>query len=210
MKKRPPTKLEPITSKGDKNEEANNSSTDNTVEIEQTIDNLVVTAIGKDRPGIVHELSKIVLEHKGNVVDSRMTVLGGEFAILLLVSGKWDTIARLEALLPKLEHKLELTIQTKRTSDRPIKLEHLPYHVEVVSIDHPGIVYEVADFFSSRQINVEEMNTSSHHAPHTGTPMFVLNIVLGIPKEESITQLRENFLDFCDSQNLDGMLEPIK
>jgi glycine cleavage system transcriptional repressor len=109
-----------------------------------------------------------------------------------------------------LEPKLELTIQTKRTSDRPIKLEHLPYHVEVVSIDHPGIVYEVADFFSSRQINVEEMNTSSHHAPHTGTPMFVLNMVLGIPKEESITQLRENFLDFCDEQNLDGMLEPIK
>ncbi|MBC8520219.1 MAG: glycine cleavage system protein R [Gammaproteobacteria bacterium] len=177
----------------------------------QTVtDNLVITAIGKDRPGIINELSRIVLEQKGNVVDSRMTVLGGEFAILLLVSGKWDTIARLEATLPKFQEKLELTILTKRTSDRPIKHEHLPYHVEVISIDHPGIVYKVADFFSSRQINVEEMNTSSHHAPHTGTPMFVLNMVLGVPRKESITQLRENFLDFCDSQNLDGMLEPIK
>ena len=75
----------------------------------QTVtDNLVITAIGKDRPGIINELSRIVLEQKGNVVDSRMTVLGGEFAILLLVSGKWDTIARLEATLPKFQEKLEL------------------------------------------------------------------------------------------------------
>ncbi len=173
-------------------------------------DNLVITAIGKDRPGIINNLSRVVLEQKGNVVDSRMTVLGGEFAILLLVSGSWDTIARLEAALPKHQERLDLTILTKRTSDRAIKQDHLPYHVEVISIDHPGIVYKVADFFSSRQINVEEMNTSSHHAPHTGTPMFVLNMVLGIPRKQSITQLRESFLDFCDSQNLDGLLEPIK
>ena len=173
-------------------------------------DNLVITAIGEDRPGIINELSKIVLEQKGNILDSRMTVLGGEFAILLLVSGKWDTIARLETSLPKYQEKLELTILTKRTSDRPVKMQYLPYHVEVISIDHPGIVHKVADFFSSRQINVEEMNTSSHHAPHTGTPMFVLNMVLGVPQKQSITQLRENFLDFCDAQSLDGLLEPMK
>jgi len=173
-------------------------------------DNLVITAVGQDRPGIINELSKLVLEQKGNILDSRMTVLGGEFAILLLASGKWDTITRLETTLPKFQDKLNLTILTKRTTDRPIKQEHLPYHVEVISIDHPGIVYKVADFFSARQINVEEMNTSSHHAPHTGTPMFVLNMVLGVPRKESITQLRENFLDFCDAQNLDGLMEPIK
>ncbi len=173
-------------------------------------DNLVVTAIGADRPGIINDLSRVVLEQKGNILDSRMTVLGGEFAVLLLVSGKWDTIARLEANLPKLQDKLALTVQTKRTSDRPVKVEYLPYHVEVISIDHPGIVHQVADFFSSRKINVEEMSTNSHPAPHTGTPMFILNMVLGVPQHHSITQLRENFLDFCDSNSLDGLLEPIK
>ena len=175
-----------------------------------TTDNLVITAIGEDRPGIINALSKMVLEQKGNILDSRMTVLGGEFAILLLVSGKWDTIARLETTLPKYQDKLELTILTKRTTKRAAKVQYLPYHVEVISIDHPGIVHQVADFFSSRQINVEEMNTSSQHAPHTGTPMFVLNMVLGVPQKESSTQLRESFLDFCDEQSLDGLLEPIK
>ncbi len=175
-----------------------------------THDHLVITAIGKDRPGIVNELSRIVLEHKGNVVDSRMTVLGGEFAILLLVSGKWDTITRLESALPKMQDKLQLTLLTKRTSDRPTKENHLPYQVEVISIDQPGIVYEVADFFSARKINIEEMNTSNSHAPHTGTPMFVLSMVIGVPNDVSITQLRENFLDFCDMKNLDGILEPVK
>ncbi len=173
-------------------------------------DNLVITAIGEDRPGIINSLSRIVLEQKGNILDSRMTVLGGEFAILLLVSGKWDTIARLETTLPKHQERLNLTILTKRTYDRPVKSEYLPYHAEVISIDHPGIVHQVADFFSSRQINVEEMNSNSHPAPHTGTPMFVLNMVLGVPRKESITQLRESFLDFCDANSLDGLLEPIK
>lgn len=175
-----------------------------------TTDNLVITALGEDRPGIINELSRLVLEQKGNILDSRMTVLGGEFAILLLVSGTWDTIARLESTLPKAQEKLELTILTKRTAERSKKNQYLPYHVEVISIDHPGIVHKVADFFSSRKINVEEMNTSSHHAPHTGTPMFVLNMVLGVPQKQSITQLREQFLDFCDAESLDGLLEPIK
>ncbi|MGA1562144.1 MAG: glycine cleavage system protein R [Gammaproteobacteria bacterium] len=173
-------------------------------------DNLVITAVGQDRPGIVHQLTRIVLDYNGNVLDSRMTVLGGEFAILLLVSGSWDTIARLESALPKQTEKLGLTLLTRRTAARKVAENVLPYHVEVISIDHPGIVHHVADFFSSRNINVEELSTSSSPAPHTGSPMFMLNMVVGVPASQSITQLRDQFLDFCDRNGLDGMLEPVK
>ncbi|MCK5262904.1 MAG: glycine cleavage system protein R, partial [Gammaproteobacteria bacterium] len=48
---------------------------------------LVITALGADRPGIVDELSNTLLTHQLNIEDSRMSVLGGEFAILLLVTG---------------------------------------------------------------------------------------------------------------------------
>ena len=48
---------------------------------------LVITALGKDRPGIVDELSSTLFTHQLNIEDSRMSVLGGEFAIQLLVSG---------------------------------------------------------------------------------------------------------------------------
>ena len=46
---------------------------------------LVISALGRDRSGIVDELSKTILDHDCNLADSRMTVLGGEFAILLLI-----------------------------------------------------------------------------------------------------------------------------
>ncbi|HDO34642.1 MAG TPA: glycine cleavage system protein R, partial [Chromatiales bacterium] len=55
---------------------------------------LVVSALGQDRPGIVNELSLAILNCGCNIEDSRMTVLGGEFAVILLVSGNWSTIAK--------------------------------------------------------------------------------------------------------------------
>jgi len=57
---------------------------------------IVISALGSDRPGIVESLSRAVLEHNGNILDSRMTVLGGEFAVLMLVSGSDATLDQLE------------------------------------------------------------------------------------------------------------------
>jgi len=54
--------------------------------------NLVISALGNDKPGIVNELSKTILDQGGNISESRMTVLGGEFAMMLLVTGSEDCI----------------------------------------------------------------------------------------------------------------------
>ena len=79
---------------------------------------LVLSVLGSDRTGIVRELSKSILDAGCNVEDSRMTVLGGEFALIMLVSGSWNAVAKLESLLPKLEQKLTLTITGKATEAR--------------------------------------------------------------------------------------------
>ncbi|MGD8742403.1 MAG: glycine cleavage system protein R [Granulosicoccaceae bacterium] len=171
---------------------------------------LVISAIGADRPGIVNTLSMTVLDNGCNIVDSRMTVLGGEFAILLMVAGSWDTISRLEQALPKVAESLNLTLISKRTKARSLPEKMLPYLVEVVSMDHPGIVYNVAEFFSSRNINIEDLSTGSYAAAHTGTPMFSMNMTISIPAEQSIAELREQFMQFCDELNLDAVMEPVK
>ena len=54
---------------------------------------LVLTALGPDRPGIVDTISKYIFKHNGNIEDSRMTVLGSEFAMIMLISGSMDTIS---------------------------------------------------------------------------------------------------------------------
>lgn len=176
-----------------------------------SVDNyLVISAIGADKPGIVNTLSMAVLDNNCNIVDSRMTVLGGEFAVILMVSGNWDAIARLEQSLTKSSEKLGLTIISKRTEAKDTTAKLLPYMVEVVAMDHPGIVYNVAEFFSSRNINIEDLSTGSYAAAHTGTLMFSINMTISVPADQHIGQLREQFGEFCDELNLDAVLEPAK
>ena len=172
---------------------------------------LVISALGKDRPGIVDQLSKAILDEGCNIADSRMTVLGGEFAVVLLVEGNWNTLTRLEDGVERLEKQLDMTIIAKRTEQRRKSAGTLlPYGVEVVALDHPGIVHHLANFFSRREINIEDMVTTSYAAAHTGTQMFSVQMTVGIPANAHIATLREEFMEFCDSMNLDAVLEPLK
>jgi glycine cleavage system transcriptional repressor len=171
---------------------------------------LVISAVGPDKPGLVNDLSEAILECGCNIEDSRMAVLGGEFAIILLIAGSWNTVAKLESVVPGLQERLGMTITAKRTEFRQPSSNLLPYAADVVAIDHPGIVYNLAHFFSSKKINIEELSTASYRAAHTGTPMFSVHMEIGVPGDIHIADLREAFMDFCDELNLDGVLEPVK
>jgi len=171
---------------------------------------LVLSALGEDHPGIVDQLSKAIFDLDCNINDSRMTVLGGEFAIILMIEGNWNNLAKLESNCAALEHQLGLKIMAKQTRGRKQESDLLPYEVEVVALDHPGIVHHLASFFSRRKINIEDMATSSYAAAHTGTPMFSVHMVVSIPANIHIATLREEFMEFCDEMNLDAVLEPIK
>ncbi len=171
---------------------------------------LVISALGRDRPGIIDRLTRAILDAECNILDTRMAVLSGEFAILMEVEAQWDRLARLEAQLPELQKSLGLTIITERTAPPEAPGQLLPYGVDVVALDQPGIVHHLAAFFSERNINIEDMTTSSYAAAHTGTPMFAVRMTVGIPANTPISALREEFMDFCDAMNIDAVLEPVK
>lgn len=171
---------------------------------------LVISALGQDHPGIVDKLSRSVLDNDCSIADSRMTVLGTAFAMLMLVEGPWDKVARLGDQLKDLQKTLGLTITIQRTEPRTPSRNLLPYGVDVVSLDQPGIVHSLASFFSERDINIEDMSTTCYTAIPTGAPMYSVHISVGIPGNLHIAALREDFMDFCDAMNLDAVLEPIK
>ncbi|NIR28048.1 MAG: glycine cleavage system protein R [Gammaproteobacteria bacterium] len=171
---------------------------------------LVISALGRDRPGLVEHLSQAVLDCRCRIKDSRMVVLGNQFAAVMLVAGNWSAVAKLETILTRLEENLSLSIHSQRTETRPGASHLIPYGVEVVSADSPRIVHDVASFFSRRDINIEDVYTTTYPAPHTGTAMFSLHMTVGIPADTSIAALRGEFMDFCDELNLDAMLAPVK
>lgn len=168
---------------------------------------LVISALGNDQPGIVNELSKAILEQGGNISESKMTILGGEFAMMLLTTGSQECIDNIISKLEKTGETLNLTLIAKETQAQESNNKRLPYQVSVVSMDHPGIVHHISDFLSSRNLNIEEIETKTYPAAHTGTPMFSLDMTVSIPAESSVRSLRDEFITFCDDLNLDATLE---
>ena len=168
----------------------------------------VLTTIGRDRPGLVNDLAKLAHDLKLSIEDSRMTVLGGEFAVLMSVSGGGLALSRLEEKLAQLAEANGLAYLFRRTSDREGVEGCLPYTVSVTAMDHPGIVYAVASFFSSRSINIHNLDTVTERAPHTGTPLFSMVMEIEVPPTVRIAELRDAFFYFCDDRDLDAEFRP--
>ena len=162
---------------------------------------LAITAIGADRPGIVNELTEVLLKSDLNIEDSRMSVLGGEFAIILLVTGSSDSINKLNK--EQLEQSLNLSLLIKPTSQTSSADNHIRYHIQVEGMDNPGIVHTLARYLSQQHINIVNMQTDSGHAAHTGSPMFNVYMLVDIPADKNIDQIKDEFSKECDALNMD-------
>ena len=171
---------------------------------------LAVSAIGPDRTGLVHEFTRTIADCGGSISESRMLALGADFGLQLLVAGNWHAIAKLEAELARLAETAGLVVQLWRTEPRPRREDHVPYSIDVVCVDQPGVVSGLAGFFASRSIDVSEVATRSYFAAQTGAAMSSVQMSINVPTRIHVSQLREDFMDYCDSLNLDAILEPVK
>jgi glycine cleavage system transcriptional repressor len=171
---------------------------------------IALSAIGSDRTGMVHDLTRVIADCGGNIVESRMSALGSEFVMGLLISGNWHSLAKIETEIKKLGDGGEISVLARRTEQRAVRADMLPYSVDIVCLDQSGIVSSVSGFFSSRGVDIAELDTRSYAAAHTGAPMFSLRLVINVPSRIHLGVLREEFMDFCDHLNLDAILEPVK
>jgi glycine cleavage system transcriptional repressor len=159
---------------------------------------------------MVHDLTRVIADCGGNIVESRMSALGSEFVMGLLISGNWHSLAEIETEIKKLGDGGEISVLARRTEQRAVRADMLPYSVDIVCLDQSGIVSSVSGFFSSRGVDIAELDTRSYAAAHTGAPMFSLRLVINVPSRIHLGVLREEFMDFCDHLNLDAILEPVK
>ncbi len=171
---------------------------------------LLISAIGSQDGRLLPLLTRRVTDSGCNMLESRCAALGAEFVISALAAGPWDAIAKLEGALARLQRDESVEIHVKRTSARPMSSNLLPYLVEVVSADRPGILHQLSDFFARRAIQIEHLASSRYSASLTGAEMFSANLTIGIPSDTHIASLRDEFLEFCDTMNLDAILDPVK
>ncbi|MCS6947062.1 MAG: hypothetical protein NZM12_05555 [Steroidobacteraceae bacterium] len=171
---------------------------------------LAVSVIGSDRTGMVHELTRAISDCGGSISESRMAALGGEFAMMMLVSGNWHSLAKLETELTRVAEQQGLALHLRRTEPKSPRSDYLPYSIDAVCLDQTGIVAALSGFCAARGIDIADVVTRTYPAAHTGAQMFAVQMVINVPAKLHLSQLREEFLDFCDSLNLDAILEPVK
>jgi len=169
---------------------------------------LAITAIGEDRPGIVNELTEFLHNANLNIEDSRMSILGGEFAIILLVSGDTAAIESVTLQKESLERSLNLNLLIKKTTSKAHSGQQISYNINVEGMDNPGIVHKLTRYLSQHSINIVNMQTSSSHAAHTGTPVFTVNMRVDIPANKDLQQIQEGFSLLCDDLNMDADFSP--
>lgn len=145
---------------------------------------LAVTAIGADRPGIIARVTGVLLEHGGNLEDSSMTILGGQFAIMLLVRSD-SPAAALEQALTDATDDLGLVVSVREVgpgADSPA-----PTHmVSVYGADRPGIVHGVALALAEHDVNVTDLTTRVLEGER---PVYAMMLEVSLPAgvgEESL------------------------
>lgn len=146
---------------------------------------LILSAIERDRPGLVAELTGFVAQRGCNVEDSRVAVLGGHAGLLFLLSGSAAQVDAVERDLKLFERTSGMRAVARRIAERPAPSPVLPapepFVVTASAIDHVGLVHAVADTVRANGGNILELETTTESAPMTGSPLFALRMRITLP-----------------------------
>ena len=141
---------------------------------------VAVTAVGLDRPGIVAAVSRVLYDLGGNIEDSRMAILGGHFAMVLIVALPTGADAKaLERALAEPAGALELMTSVRPVADAPpLHAEGSPYIVSVYGADKPGIVWQISEALAAANVNISDLAT---HVVGDQEPVYVMILEVDLP-----------------------------
>jgi glycine cleavage system transcriptional repressor len=166
---------------------------------------LVLSALGPDRPGLVAEVTHYVTERGGNIEDSRMAVLGGEFGVMMLVSGTGDEVGRITAEREKLRAStgLDVTARDTKSPEDHRRSQSIPCVITCDAIDNPGIVRAVSRALHGLGLNIVSLETTTYEAPITGSPLFRLEAHCDAPKGVTLAKVRSAMDEVAQRENID-------
>lgn len=169
---------------------------------------LIISALGPDRPGIVGELTAHLHSAGGNILDSRMVNLRGEFAMMILLDVGDASLAKLRGELPRVGEqmglKLSLTPQQSPAAAKP----GMPFRLKTYSMDQPGIIARLSSVLRALGVNIEELSARQESAAFAGSPLFLTEMLLTIPPTVPLGKLRDQLEAVGQELNCDVDLDP--
>lgn len=143
-----------------------------------------ISAIGRDRPGIVAAISAALYENGGNLEDSRMAILSGHFAMMLTIELEEGARVDLEARLERVREELELDAVSLNPIAEAGGGDGEPTHVlTVYGADHPGIVHSICSALAEDGANVTDLKTQL--AGSADSPIYVMFVELALGRSSA-------------------------
>lgn len=165
---------------------------------------LVVTAIGADRTGIVSQLARLVSDCNCNIVDSRMAIFGNEFTFIMLLSGDAAAISKIEYLLPSSAFEMNLLTMTKRTSSRVLPQLSAPYIIEYTGVDKVGTLGAISSLLAEHQVYIGALRSETIHPTVDGPAHTHTVMTVQLPTEMAVEQLRDLVMKKLAKMQLSG------
>ena len=166
----------------------------------------IMTAFGKDRPGIVADVTQVIYENGCNLEDSSMALLSTEFTLMLIFSGSENDLEnRLQNECRRLEIEKGISVFIRPLGEAPKaasqKMRNRTLRVE--GQDKAGIVYRVSRFLADHHINIDDLRSKRSFMAQSGTPLYAMRVHIQIPPEVSLDALDEGLGKVADELNVD-------
>lgn len=167
---------------------------------------MVIGFIGQDQPGIVQQISRLVSDHGGNWMDSRMSELGGFFSGLARIE---IDAAQFDALERDLGELYGVLITVQDSVEVAINADALTMKLNIIGPDRKGILSEVSQRLADRGVNVMQMDTSVAPAPMSGEPLFTADAEVIVPAGVDVMKLSEDLDAIANELGVDVLIEEI-
>jgi len=173
---------------------------------------VMLTAVGRDRVGIVAEVSDLLFKLGCNLLDSSMTLLRGEFAIILMVDlPEGQSIEQLEAQLPAVEERMGLSIHVRQLGEDELKQPApggVPHMISVYGADRPGIVSRITRKLADLGINITDVETKS--TGEEPKPIFVMLLEVSVPESLPTRAVESALKEASDGLGVDVSVQVLE
>ena len=170
----------------------------------------IMTAFGKDRPGIVADVTKILYDNSCNLEENSMSMLGDEFTLNLLFSTTQNNVEDLlRDQCQRLEVEKEITafirpLKTKREVQSG-GVHNCVLHVE--GLDQAGIVYKISQFLADNRLNIADLQSTVELSPESGSALYIMDIHIQIPYGSDMKQIEAGLSSVSDELHVEISLD---